>query len=53
MTSNIIANTGFVAQYGTVISATTGARSLAAKHLSAWAAVQSSGQIIGMVGITP
>jgi hypothetical protein len=36
MTGNIIANTGFIKQYGTVISS-AGIVSLAANHIAIWA----------------
>ncbi|WWC64295.1 uncharacterized protein I303_106905 [Kwoniella dejecticola CBS 10117] len=49
MTSNIIANKGFIQTYGTVNDPKTGALILDADILAAWGGIQSAGQGIGML----
>ncbi|WWC97802.1 hypothetical protein V866_004689 [Kwoniella sp. B9012] len=49
MTSNIIANKGFIETYGTAIDAKTGGPKLDADILAAWGGIQSAGQGFGML----
>jgi MFS family permease len=50
MNGNIIANPGFVKQFATKVNA-AGTPYLEAPVLSAWSAIQSVGQIIGMISL--
>jgi MFS family permease len=42
---NIVANPGFIQQFGTVLNVETGALELEAQHVSAWGAAQQVAQI--------
>lgn len=50
MTGNIIANAGFIKQYGSVHNA-AGALILDANVVAAWGGVQSAGQGFGMISM--
>lgn len=45
---SIIANAGFVAQFGTIVAA-DGSRALDPNHVGAWGGIGSAGQIVGML----
>lgn len=46
--ASIIANTGFVSRFATIIAAKTGKPALASPILSGWSSIMSCGQIVGM-----
>lgn len=51
LNGSIIANKGFIRQFGTVRSA-TGVLSLDPKHVSVWGGIQSVGQVVGMTSLS-